>query len=88
MTAMVLTHEVTNLDEWLTFGDKRRQLFSQFSSSHRVFIDRDRNTVSLVVEDADVDKFLAMHNSEEVIAIRAAAGVVEPVAMYFLEDGA
>ena len=65
MTAVVVTHAVGNMDTWLGGGDERKALFANFSSSYRIFRHTDANLVSIVWENADLEKMKAMLSSSE-----------------------
>jgi hypothetical protein len=88
MTTVVVTHAVGNMDTWLGGGDERKALFANFSSSYRIFRHTDANLVSIVWENADLEKMKAMLSSPEGKAAEAAHTVVDPIEIYIeVESG-
>ena len=87
MTAVDVTHEVGNMDNWLGGGDERNALFANFSSSYRIFRHTDANLVSIVWENVDLEKMKAMFSSLEAKAAEAAHTVIQPVEIYIEVEG-
>ena len=87
MTTVVVTHAVGNMDTWLGGGDERKALFANFSSSHRIFRHPDANLVSIVWENADLEKMKAMLSSSEGKAAEAAHTVIDPIEIYIEVEG-
>ena len=87
MTAVVVTHAVGNMDTWLGGGDERRALFAKFSSGYRIFRQTDANLVSIVWENADLEKMKALLDSSEGKAAEAAHTVVDPIEIYIEVEG-
>ena len=82
MTAVVVTHEVGNMDTWLGGGDERNALFANFFSSYRIFRHTDANLVSIVWENVDLEKMKAMFSSSDPKAAETAHTVIQPVEIY------
>ena len=87
MTTVVVTHAVGNMDTWLRGGDERKALFANFSSSYRIFRHTDANLVSIVWENADLEKMKALLDSSEGKAAEAAHTVVDPIEIYIEVEG-
>ena len=87
MTTVVATHAVGNMGTWLEGGDERAAMFKEFCSSYRIFKHGDKNQVSLVWEDADLDKMQAMLSSPEATAAKAKHTVLDPIEIYVQVDG-
>ena len=80
MTHVMITHEVEDADHWLAAWsgpDSRHKLFKDNGARHvHTFQDAsDPNLTGLVVAVADMDKFMAMLESDEGQAAAAADGV-------------
>ena len=87
MTTVVVTHAVGDMDTWLGGGDERKALFANFSSSYRIFRHTDANLVSIVWENADLDKMKAALSSSETEAAKAAHTVIDPIEIYIEVEG-
>ena len=88
MTAVVVTHAVGNIDTWLKGGADRKELFSKFCSSHRIFRHPDdANRVSIVFENVDLAKLKAAMDTAEIKALMAKHTVIDPVEVYIEVDG-
>ena len=88
MTAVVVTHTVSNIDTWLKGGEDRKKLFPTFCSSHRIFRHPDQaNRVSIVCENMDLAKLKAAMDTAEVKALMAKHTVIDPVEIYVEVDG-
>ena len=87
MTSVVVTHAVGNMDIWLGGGDERKALFANFSSSYRIFRHTDANLVSIVWENADLDKMKALLDSSEGKAAEAAHTVLDPIEIFIEVEG-
>ena len=80
MTHVMITHEVEDADHWLaawTGPDSRHKLFKE-NGAKKVHTFQDANNpnlTGLVVAVADMDKFMAMLESDEGKAAAAADGV-------------
>ena len=80
MTHVLITHEVEDAERWLAAWsgpDSRRKLFKANGAKHvHTFQDANNpNLTGLVVAVADMDKFMAMLESDEGQAAAAADGV-------------
>ena len=80
MTHVLITHEVDNAEHWLaawTGPDSRHKLFKENGAKmvHTFQDANNPNLTGLVVAVADMDKFMAMLESDEGKAAAAADGV-------------
>jgi len=82
MTTVVATHAVGNMNTWLGGGNKRKALFASFCSSHRIFKHADKDRVSIVFENVDLDKMKAMLSSSETKAAKTEHTVIDPIEVY------
>jgi len=88
MTTVVATHGVGDMDVWLAGGDDRREIFKAFCSSYRIFKHAERNEVSLVWENVDLEKMTATLGSPEALAAREKHTVLAPLNIYIeVENG-
>jgi hypothetical protein len=88
MTAVVVTHAVGDIDTWLKGGADRKELFSKFCSSHRIFRHPDDpNRVSIVCENVDLAKLKATLDTAETNAAKAKHTVIDPIEVYMEVDG-
>ena len=80
MTHVMITHEVDDAEHWLaawTGPDSRHKLFKENGAKmvHTFLDPNNPNLTGLVVAVADMDKFMAMLESDEGKAAAAADGV-------------
>ena len=87
MTTVVATHAVGDMETWLGGGDERKALFDTFCSSYRIFKHVDKDRVSLVWEDVDLDKMQALLESPEAAEGKAKHTVINPIEMYIEVEG-
>ena len=87
MTTVVITHAVGNMDTWLGGGAERKALFANFCSSYRIFRHTDAKLISIVFENADLDKMKATISSSEAEAAKAAHTVIDPPEIYIEVEG-
>ena len=87
MTTVVMSHAVGNMDKWLSGGDVRKAVFSNFCSSHRIFKHPETDRVSIVCENVDLSKMQATINDPETDKSKAAHTVIEPVEVYIEIEG-
>jgi len=87
MTTVVASHAVSDMATWLAGGDHRKALFANFCASYRIFRHANEDRVSIVFEDADLEKMQAIINSEEGKAARAKHGVLEPIEIHIEIEG-
>jgi hypothetical protein len=59
MPNVVATHRVGDMKTWLEGSENRARLFQEFCANYRIFRHLNENTVSIVFEDADLDKMKA-----------------------------
>ena len=60
MPTIIVTHDVTDTDQWLSSPKREEVLPSLGASNIRPFVNpRDRTTVGLVMDIADLDVFFA-----------------------------
>lgn len=90
MTHVLITHEVEDADKWLAAWsgpDSRHKLFKANGAKHvHTFQDANNpNLTGLVVAVADMDKFMAMLESEEGQAAAAADGVISDTMVLLVE---
>ncbi len=80
MSTIVVRHRVGNIDTWLKGHQDRVNLFAPAVSSFKTFQDADDpNSVVLVIEATDVEKFGAIVNAPENAAIKNRHTVLEPI---------
>lgn len=82
MTNVVATHAVGDIDTWLGGGETRAALFATFSSSYRIFKHTDKNFVSIVWEDVDVEKMKEMLGSPQAAISKTKHTVIDPIEVY------
>ncbi len=88
MTAVVVTHAVSNIDTWLKGGADRKELFAKFCSSYRIFRHPDEaSRVSIVCENVDLAKLKATMETAETNAAKAKHTVIDPLEIYIEVDG-
>ncbi len=81
MTTIVATHAVGNFNTWIS-ANNRKALFPKICSSYRVFKHVDSDRVSIVFENADLEKMKALLGTPEAIAAEAADTVIAPIDIY------
>lgn len=80
MSTIVVRHRVGNIDTWLKGHQDRVDLFAPAISSFKTFQDADDpNSVVLVIEATDVEKFGAIVNDPANAAIKTRHTVLEPI---------
>jgi len=82
MTTVVATHAVGNMDTWLGGGAKRKALFARFCSSYRIFKHANADRISVVFENADLDKMKVLLGSSEGKAAQVEHTVIAPIDVY------
>jgi hypothetical protein len=82
MTTIVATHAVGNMNTWLGGGNTRTALFAKFCSNYRVFRHAGADRVSIVFENADLDKMKSLLGSPEAKAAKAKDTVLDPIDIY------
>ncbi|MGA3306173.1 MAG: hypothetical protein ABSC26_09240 [Stellaceae bacterium] len=82
MTTVVATHAVGNMNTWLGGGNTRKALFAKFSSNYRILKHASADRVSIVFENADLDKMKALLGSAEAKAAKAKDTVIDPIDIY------
>jgi hypothetical protein len=87
MTSVVTIHAVGNMDTWLGGGESRAALFANFSSSYRIFKHAEKDRVSIVLEDVDLEKMQAMLATPEVAQTKAKHTVIDPIEAYIEVEG-
>ena len=87
MTTVVATHAVGNMETWLGGGDERKALFANFCTSYRIFKHADKDRVSVIWENADLEKMQALLGSAEGEAGKAKHSVIDPIELYIEIDG-
>jgi hypothetical protein len=79
MATIVLTHEVNDSDRWAKVwqrGGSRHEIVTQMGGSARTFRDaQNPNLVGLVLEVPDVNQFMAMAQSPEMMKAAEEDGV-------------
>jgi hypothetical protein len=87
MTAVVVTHEVGNIDTWLKGGADRKEVFPKFCSSHRIFKHPNHaNRVSILCENVDLAKLQAAMETAEIKTLMGKHTVIPPVEFYMEVD--
>ena len=82
MPKVVFTHQVKNVDHWLSKHSERVELFSEWGSNIHHYAAADgSNIVALTIDVFDMDKMMAALNSPEIARGKEAHGVIEPVSM-------
>jgi hypothetical protein len=80
MAAVVIRHKVGDFDTWMKGHSEREAAVEQVASSFRTFRDvDDPNSIVLVAEDVDLDKFEALTSNPEIQAQMEKHTVVQPV---------
>ena len=67
--------------------NERKALFANFSSSYRIFRHTDADLVSIVWENADLEKMKALLDSSEGKAAEAAHTVIDPIEIFIEVEG-
>jgi len=80
MQTIVARHKVGNIDTWLKDHQDRVNLFAPAVSSFKTFQDADNpNSVILVIEVTDMEKFESILKDPSNAAIKAKHTVQEPI---------
>ena len=82
----IISHEVKNVDEWLSFNDERVKSFSKFAENIVDFVDTEKsNHVSIcfnVLDEEEMDKVLS---SDEVKKEAEKHGVIFDTMKRFIQ---
>ena len=77
---IVTRHKVGNIDTWLKGHQDRLDVFAPAISSLRTFQDTDNpNSVVLIMEVTDMEKFEAILNDPSTNALKTKHTVLEPI---------
>ena len=87
MSRVVATHAVGDMNTWLGGGEIRSATFAKFSSSHRIFRHVDKNLVSIVWEDVDLEKMRETLGSSEATESKAKHTVIDPIDLFIEVPG-
>jgi len=87
MPRVVATHAVGNMETWLAGGAERAELFKQFSGSYRIFRHAKDNRVSVVWENADLQKLQAALGHPDAEKAKSRHTVIDPIEMYIEIEG-
>ncbi len=80
MTTIVARHKVGNFNTWLKGHQERVQLFTPSVSSFKTFQDTDDpNSIAIVAEVTDMEKFKAMLVSPDSIEAQKRHTVLKPI---------
>ena len=81
MQTLVIRHAVKDFDTWMSFNQARKaNILANGATAVRTFQDQaNPNTVLMIIDLEDVEKFQAMMNSDRATEIRAKHGVLDPV---------
>jgi hypothetical protein len=80
MTAAVIRHKVGDFDTWMKGHPERKAAIEGVASSFRTFRDaEDPNSIVIVAEDVDLDKFETVMSDPEIQAQAARHTVVQPI---------
>lgn len=80
MQTIVARHKVGNIDTWLKGHQDRVNLFAPAVSNFKTFQDADNpNSVMLVIEVTDMEKFESILKDPSNTAIKAKHTVLEPI---------
>jgi hypothetical protein len=82
MATVVATHAVGNMNTWLGGENTRKALFAKFSSNYRILKHASADRVSIVFENADLDKMKALLGSAEAKAAKTKDTVIDPIDIY------
>jgi hypothetical protein len=86
MATYVITHEVDDVDHWLS-SPKREELFGPMGITHRTFRDPEgSNKTALIVEIPDMDAFQEMLKSDAAADAMKNDGV-HPDTLVILSEG-
>ena len=77
---IVTRHKVGNIDTWLKGHQDRLDVFAPAISNLKTFQDTDDpNSVMLLIEVTDMEKFEAILNDPSLKALKAKHTVIEPI---------
>lgn len=86
-TTIVARHKVKDINIWLNGHEERMQLFGPAISSFKTFQDQDDpNSVLLVIEVTDIEKFGAIMNDAKTQDAKDRHTVLEPVTLSMQVD--
>jgi hypothetical protein len=87
MPAAVVRHKVGDFDTWMKGHPERKASVEQIASSFRTFRDaEDPNSIVMVAEDVDLDKFGAIMSDPEAQALMEKHTVLQPIKLYLEVD--
>lgn len=77
---IITRHKVGNFDTWIKGHQDRLDLFAPATSSLKTFQDADNpNSVVLIIEVTDMQKFEAILNDPSTDALKAKHTVIDPI---------
>ena len=80
MAALVVRHKVGDFDTWLKGHQERKEIFASAVSSFQTFQDKDDpESVCLVIEVTDMDRFGAILNDPKTQDAKDRHTVKEPI---------
>jgi len=82
MPTVIVRHKVDDIDAWLNGHQDRLELFAPAMSGFKTFQDtEDPNSVVLVVEVTDMEKFAAILQDPKNEQVKARHTVLDPIIM-------
>lgn len=83
MPKLVFTHEVTDVNHWLSLQEERVEIFSKWATNVQDYAIADGSkTVALTMDVHDMEAMKRDMETPEMDAAKAKHGVVEPVVMF------
>ena len=87
MASVVATHAVGDMNTWLGGGEVRSATFAKFSSGHRIFKHVEKNMVSIIWDDVDLEKMRETLGSAEASQSKAMHTVIDPIELFIEVPG-
>jgi len=88
MPNVTATHAVANMDAWLAGAHNRSRLFAKFCTGYRLYRHPDEAKVTIVFENADMEKMQSVLGGPEAAAAKAEDTVIDPIEIFVEIDGA
>ena len=81
MQTLVIRHAVKDFGTWMSFDQARKtNILANGATAVRTFQDHENpNSVLMIIDIQDMEKFQAMMNSDRAEQVRAKHGVLDPV---------
>jgi hypothetical protein len=83
MATIIVRHKVGDFNTWLKGHQDRVNSFSPMVSSFKTYQDaNDPNSIAMVLEVTDLDKFAAMVNDPTIQPLKDKHTVIDPISVY------